>query len=188
MKLTAPDGKEIKKFFVIPDKFKNLISRDMETGGIITDKKNNIYFATITEPAVYVYNSDFQFVKKIYSKPYQFNNVERDLSLTGQGDMILDYLHITKDKSFLWGINDISEDLLMLKIFAAGKIKLWILNLADEKVINDEIIINERPLFAKNGLLYFARQPKIDAKGNMPNPRLLVYKLKESVISGKQKN
>ena len=170
-------GKEIKKYNVFPDEYKNLIRR-FNKGNFFIGENDNIYFITPIEPVIYIFNKQFKLIKKTYFKPYFFAKVDRDIS-ADPAELIKEFGKVSDGKSYVCSIDLLSKNKLLMQVYSNKKYKLWIMDLKSEKVFNEEIVLDEQPLYIKNNMVYFYYQPKADTKGNISNPSLMVYKLKE---------
>jgi hypothetical protein len=170
-------GKELSRFGEFPDRFKNLIYR-FENGGIIIDKSDNCYQVNLNEPKIMVYNKDHKKINEMYFRPNGFIKIEEDIS-ENPANLMAEIPKKLDGKSIVENIFLLSENILSVQYQKKPKLHGIILFYIDGKIFTTEEILIDQPIIAmSNGLVYFSYQPAQDKNGNLPNPKLLVYKIK----------
>lgn len=178
LRLMTPEGKKIKDFGFFPKEFLNVIHR-FECGGIITDKKDNVYQVNINSPDIFKYDKEYKLVATYKHKPSYYKNIETDIS-SSPGEVMRDVNRILKDKTLTQDIILLDKDKILVQFAQMSSERFYgieIFDLNGNRLNKEEIKFRLPVLAAENGSVFFRQQKPPTAEGELPNPSILEYKL-----------
>ena len=128
-------------------------------------------------PEIYKYNKSGEFLTSFVNLPSYYQKVEKDFP-SDPTQLLMEMGKILKGKTlglqlFLLDNNKILSVLSKDKVYG-----IQIHNLEGEYLLSDEIFLDKMILTAKDGKIYLSRQPEPDARGNLKNPVIEVYEMK----------
>lgn len=181
LKAMSYKGEEKFRFGEFPAEYKNLIFR-FEGGGLAADKNDYIYQLNVSSPVIRKYNKRGSLITDFVEYPDYFKKVEKDFP-ADPASVLANVGKILKDKTLSLQLFLFDENKLLSVLSNNKKYGIQIYNTNGKYLLKEDIFIDKMILNCKNGLVYLSYQPEPDNSGNLPNPIIKIYKIKEDIIN-----
>jgi hypothetical protein len=170
-------GKAIRRFGQFPKEFKNIISR-LEGGGLVCDDNDNIYQLDVTSPNIVKYGPDGKYITTLFRAPSYFRRIVEDIKDYSENPMkfMKQVKNLFENNTISFSLQLLDTKKIMILLLNNKKYGIEIFDLDGKFLLNDELITDKYIIAAKNGNIYVVIQPSMDKNGNLPNPKIEVYK------------
>ena len=128
-------------------------------------------------PEIYKYSKSGKFITSFVNRPSYFEKVEKDFP-SDPNKLFTEIGKILKGKTLGFQLFLLDKNKILSVLFKDKVYGIQIYNLEGEYLLSEEIFLDKMILTAKDGKIYLSRQPEPDARGNLKNPVIEVYEMK----------
>ena len=175
-RLMNASGKALAEFELPQSDYPNATYR-LSMGGFVVDERYQFY-AGVVEPHILKLTRDGMVVDRISHRTSWFRDVSEDLPDLDRGNraaLMQAGGQLMMSSTLASGLFELSDATIMVQYSNGDRGRGYQVFTKDGQLIAQELGIQVKFKYGKDGLVYRAVQPELDAKGDLPNPYIEVY-------------
>lgn len=175
-------GKNLLQFGSYPKEFPNIIDKAIIGNNlIVTD--NHIFLKNIAEPKIYKYSLDGKLIDSYLQIPTYYKEPKKDVRLNPFNLLRKDLLNFAENYTANYSIHSLNEKTILVQyVNYGGKYGIQLVTTEGNYLLDKDLVINQKILFAKNGLVYTINNKATDGNGKLLQPIISIYTFKNPPI------
>lgn len=175
----SSSGEALQRFGNYPNKFSNIIEKAIIGNNlVVTD--NHLFFKNIAEPTVYKYDLDGKLIDSFTQIPSYYKEPEKDIRLKPFDLLRRDLLSFAKKHTANYSIHALNKKTILIQYVNYGyKYGIQLVTTDGNYLLDKDLIIKQKILFAKNGLIYTVNNEAKDESDKLLQPIISIYKFRE---------
>ena len=172
----SPSGKTLHEIVLPSSKYPNAVYR-VGMGGLVVDEAHMFYAGSV-EPHILKITLDGTVVASISRRTSWFRDVSRDLpdmNSNGPSGLMKAFGNMLSSSTLVSDIFELTDQVLMVQYSNGTRGRGYQVFTKHGLLVAEELGLQHRFKYGKDGLVYRVVQPELDDTGQLPNPFIEVY-------------